>query len=235
MARQATTGCEGCDAPWVAGPAVVRHAGSGRWTRVQDDTPVDVALLFRDPGIRDVRQVETVLDLREERGELRAGTNCWVRGWLAAIGTVPVGLTAALDNGVRCPCPVEAGPAEYQARAARCHARTSAWLRQLAENAGRESVPVLLCDKSLVHALGALGRLRRGPAPWVLPSGPYVGQVCTSLTLLDTDDDVLAPARVFVHPQVLNRSHAAVYRVAIRNCAAALLGWLGLGGDVGEA
>ena len=103
--------CPGCDGPWAAAPAGVRLREQGQWIRVPDDTPVHAALLFRDPGIRSGRRISTVLDLREQHGELIAGYACWVGSWLDALGELPTGLTVALDNGVRCPCPTELPPA----------------------------------------------------------------------------------------------------------------------------
>ena len=80
-----------------------------------EGTPVHIAALFRDPGIRDERPVEVVLDLRlgEDRC-LKAGENCWVSSFLEALQGLPAGLAVALDNGVRCPTPTAVGLEVYK-------------------------------------------------------------------------------------------------------------------------
>jgi hypothetical protein len=206
--------CRGCPAgapEEAASSAIVRREGSWNvWTRQPPGTAVHLAALFRDPGIADGRPVKTVLDLRiGPNGELGAGKHCWVQAFLEALSGLPQGLTVALDNGVRCPTPKQAGSDAYYDRAAYCHERTKQWLQSLPHpNGGRPALA--LCDKDLACGLAKLGVLTRPDGtPWH-PPGRFVDAVGENLRYLGLETIVLA------HPSIFGRRWKNVYGEAFK-------------------
>lgn len=206
-------------------PAVVQLEPDGKsWMLVDEGTPVHIAALFRDPGIRDKRPVEVVLDLHlgEDRC-LRAGENCWVGRFLRALQGLPAGIIVALDNGVRCPTPTKVGPEVYKERAKHCHLRSRQWFSKLQSPDG-EAPGIAICDKALACSLAELGLLRdRSGGPWREPER-FVDSVGDEVTYMGVRAVILA------HPVVLSRH--AVYRQAFaaRGIVSSLIQLARLGG-----
>src|SRR6266498_4955796 len=144
----------------AAAPAIVRlDSGSKTWMTLPEGTSVHLVALFRDPGISDNRTVPIVLDLwLRADGSLAAGRNCWVEPFLKALDGLPSGLTAALDNGVRCPHPQIAG--SYADRARLCVGQTQQWIGSFVHPDGGKP-GLLICDKDLACAYAELNLLVR--------------------------------------------------------------------------
>lgn len=193
----------------VARPAVVQLTGAGEtWMLLEEGTPVHIAALFRDPGIADERLVKVVLDLHLGRnGHLKAGRRCWVDKFLEALRGLPVGITVALDNGVRCPTPTNEGFQAYKERAKHCHGQSEQWFSALQHpNGGAPGIAI--CDKDLACSLAELGLLRnRNGEAWRKPTR-FVDAVGDQVTYLGVNAVILA------HPVVFRRRHTSVYRQA---------------------
>jgi hypothetical protein len=214
----------------AAAPTAVEFTGDVlKWTFVPQEEPVHLVALFRDPGIEAERNVETVLDLRKDKnGYVRAGTNCWVRPLLRALGILPAGLRIALDNGVRCPCPKRAGCSKYAyaQRVASCLRATAPWLERLRHPDG--GLPgVLLCDKDLVCVLAYLGRLTRDDGSAWFPPDKFIDALGQHVRYLGR------PAIVCPHPIMLSRRHGKVYcqRIQETELSSSILALAKLSGD----
>ncbi len=193
----------------IARPAVVQLAGDGEtWMLLDEGTPVHIAALFRDPGITDERPVEVVLDLhRGPDGHLKAGRHCWVDKFLEALRGLPVGITVALDNGVRCPTPTNEGFEVYKERAKHCHGQSVQWFSAL-EHPNGGAPGIAICDKDLARSLAELGLLRnRNGEVWRKPAR-FVDAVGDKVTYLGVNAIILA------HPVIFRRRYASVYRQA---------------------
>jgi hypothetical protein len=206
--------CVGCPESWAAGPARIEHQGNGAWIRAADDAAVHLAALFRDPQVQDGRPIDVVLDLTADR------TKCPDRRWLwqlrQALASLPTGLVAAIDNGVRCPCGVGQGPKAYAERVALCLEQTRTWLASLKHpNGGRPGV--VLCDRTLTNTLAESGQLAmRDGTKWASPTR-WLDAVGREITVLGHDGLVLA------HPVVVQRIRA--YRTVVSE-SVSLLGAL---------
>lgn len=187
----------------AAGPAIVRLSGDGAsWSLQPSGTPVHLAVLFRDPAIRDGRSVPTVLDLRLRSNEsLVTGRSCWARQFLSSLPGLPLGITIALDNGVRCPCPRKLKFAEYHQRASKCHEATATWHASLRHPDG--TLPgIVLCDRHLAISLAKLRILtNRDGSTWRCRSR-FIDSVGDEVTYLGADTLIAA------HPVVLLRKPA---------------------------
>jgi hypothetical protein len=209
------TECPAWSLPAVC-PAVVQLAGDGEtWMLVDEGTPVHIAALFRDPGIADERPVKVVLDLHlGQDGRLEAGRRCWVGEFLGALQGLPVGITVALDNGVRCPTPTKEGFEVYKKRAKHCHGRSGQWFSTLQHPDGK-APGIAICDKDLACSLAELGLLQNcSGGAWREPAR-FVDAVGDEVTYRVTYRGVNAVvnAVVLAHPVVFSR-HAGVYRQA---------------------
>ena len=191
-------GCPGGKAAVVAEPASVEYTGKVlAWKFLPSDAPVHLAALFRDPGIQDTRGVSTVLDLwRTDNGDVRAGERCWLKPILRTLEDLPGGLRLALDNGVRCPCPI--ATCDYSARVTLCLSATRSWLQGLRHPDG--GFPsILVCDKDLARSLALLGLLsREDGSPWQ-PTRPFVEAIGERVRCFDR------PALICPHPVVVSR------------------------------
>jgi hypothetical protein len=178
----------------AARPAIVQLQDDGtKWVLRKPGTPVHLAVLFRDPEVRSQqRVVKTVLDLRiSQQGNLIAGKNCWVDKFLEVLAGLPVGLTVALDNGVRCPCGTKRGFETYFERARYCHMQTVNWFSTLQHPDGN-SPSIVICDKDLAQSLSILGLLHyRNGNVWQKPR-MFVEAVGDEVTYLDSDAIILA-------------------------------------------
>lgn len=195
----------------AARPAIVQLGHDGNWRLIADDcTVVHLVALFRDPGIVDSRVVERVLDLRvRPDGGLSAGKKgCWVRQFLKALSGIPVGLTVALDNGVRCPCRTDEGYHGYKKRAEYCHLRTAEWFGSLRHPDG--GIPgIVICNKDLTCALAELGFLtKRNGENWRMPRR-FVDALGTEITYLQADGIICG------HPSNFLRRHNKAYVNAV--------------------
>lgn len=180
-------------------PAIVRLEANGSgWASGSTDSRVHLVALFRDPGIVDVRSVSVVLDINTIGGRLVTGQRCWVRQFLRALPDLSVGLTVALDNGVRCPCPKNMGVSEYAKRAAYCHRATQEWHARLMHPDGKPP-GIVICDRDLAGSLADLELLRRRNGDlWRLPK-TFIDAVGEEVTYLGVD------ALIGAHPDVLRR------------------------------
>jgi len=198
----------------AAKPAIVRLEKSpSSWSLQPEGTPTHLAALFRDPGIANERIVSVVLDRASgPDGILKAGSDCWVRGFLKELSGLPRGLTVALDNGVRCPCPRKLGFHVYYGRVACCTAKTEHWLDSLKHPDGGKP-GVLLCDKDLASCFGRMGLLTREDGSFWRSPSPFVSGVGSQLSLFGQN----APAfstMILAHPVLFSRQHAARYVAA---------------------
>jgi hypothetical protein len=205
---ESCTECSAWSLP-IARPAVVQLADDGEtWMLLGEDTPVHIAVLFRDPGIADERRVEVVLDLHlGQDGRLRAGRRCWVDKFLGALQGLPAGIVVALDNGVRCPTPTKEDFEVYKERAKHCHGRSERWFATLQHPDGG-APGIAICDKNLVCSLAESGQLRdRNGGAW-RKTTRFVDAVGDEVTYLGVNAVILA------HPVVFRRRYASEYRQA---------------------
>jgi hypothetical protein len=196
--------CSDCpvqEAKIAASAVIVQLQDDGiTWKLQTKGTPVHLAALFRDPEIGDKsRVVSTVLDLRTgPQGKLATGKNCWVDKFLDALPGLPIGLTVALDNGVRCPCGTANGFEPYFERAKCCHKQTVRWFSELRHPDGA-TPSIVICDKDLACSLAKLRLLHyRSGGVWQNPRR-FVEAVGDEVTYLGADAMILA------HPVVLRR------------------------------
>jgi len=207
---------DSCNSASSTRSAVVRKVGATSWTLLPDDSPVHLAALFRDPGIRDDRDVPLVLDLRPESNPLRAGERCWVRRFVALMEALPNGIQIALDNGVRCRCPQSQGYQEYEKRVLNCHERTAQWFAKLKHlNGGKPGV--VICDQDLCNALAAWGLMKRQNGQKWIPPRTFVKRVGAGIEYLGVNGLVLA------HPSNLNYAHRVRYRKALMGAIPAVI------------
>lgn len=220
-------GCPRCPVTGFARPVTVVHRSCGSWAEAGPDRRVDLVALFRDPGISKKRHVETVLDIVFRGGRARNRTHCWTLEFVQALECLPLGLTVALENGVRCPCPRRNGIDEYRRRLKKCWVETRSWLQSLRSRKG--PVPLLLCDKDLIESLASTGILEtEAGKPWRSPR-PFVGAVGRGVRVEGR------PALVLAHPIVVKR-YPTRYGSAVKEVVAAIdaLAKTGrLGGDTG--
>jgi hypothetical protein len=197
----------------AARPAVVRLDTDGKtWTGLSEQTPVHLVALFRDPAIVDSRIVSVVLDLSSRPdGSLSAGRACWVEPFLKALSGLPPGLTVALDNGVRCPYPQQAG--NYAARVRLCLSQTQKWITSLEHPEGGRP-GLLICDKDLACAYTALGLLtRRNGEAWQAPAR-FLDAVGDEVVF--NSGTAVCEAIILAHPVLFSRRHASIYTDAFK-------------------
>lgn len=196
----------------AAKPAIVRLSKDGRtWLWQESNVSVHLVALFRDPGIKDGRTVEYVLDLRSKQdNSVQAGINCWVKNFLNEMPGLPPGLTVALDNGVRCRCPVSLGPNVYEQRASFCHRKTEAWFGQLRHPDGGKP-GIVLCDKDLTYSLKRLSLLLQPQGRrWDLPR-QFLDLIGSAVVYLGADAVVLA------HPVMFTQRYQSRYAAAFKD------------------
>ena len=194
----------------AAEPATVRlHTNGTTWTKQSAQTPVHLVAIFREPGISNNRIVSTVLDLwvQQDGSSLAAGRRCWIKPLLKALSGLPPGLTVALDNGVRCPCPQHTGG--YHERINHCVGQTQHWLEGLVHpNGGQPGL--LLCDKDLACSYSKLGLLLRqeDKQAWQAPFRfiDAVGEEVLFVSGKTTYDGL-----ILAHPVLFSRQHARAY------------------------
>jgi hypothetical protein len=199
--------CSKCPVPGTPvaeSASVERTTDDFTWRLMSPQEPVHLAVLFRDPAIKAGRPVPRVLDLKQVDGRLIAGSKCWVRDFLRSVGPFPEGFRAALDNGVRCPCPTSSP--DYRARVRVCWAQTRLWLGGLRHFDGGPP-GVVICDRSLADALSHMGVLSSSnSSPWRCPA-PFIRAVGQFVICLGRK------ALIGPHPIMVTRSKA--YREAL--------------------
>ena len=183
----------------VTYPAIVQLAVDGKnWIYREKGTPVHLAALFRDPGIVDNRPVKTVLDLHcGQDGYLYAGKHCWVGKFLEALQGLPVGITVALDNGVRCPTPARDGYTIYSEHVRHCHEPTVRWFTELQHPCGG-SPNIAICDKDLACSLAQLGQLRYRNGEIWRESKRFIEAVGDEVTYMGVKGVILAHPSIFL-------------------------------------
>lgn len=203
--------CDRCPAGRVPGAVVAQHQGDGQWRLARNPPRVHLVALFRDPEIRDGRNVESVLDLWHVDGTLRHGRFCWTRAFVMALRSLPAGLTVALENGVRCPWGTARDPDGFARRVERCHASRLAWIAGL----GSPAPPVVVCDRHVAENLGEQGVLTGSTGERWTPTGPFIDCVGTVVLYAGR------PALILAHPEVVRR-HPGRYVPVLESAVPAL-------------
>lgn len=213
-----------------ASAATVVYDGNGIWHLVPEGSPVHLVALFRDPGIEDNREVQTVLDLHEVDGRLRAGKSCWLDRMVEALYDLPVGISLALHNGVDIPCPKPDGMSRYARLLKEQLPERLAWIRRR-RRPDNAQAGVLVCDRDLARALSGLGKLQTNTGAWTEPRR-FVEAVGTEIIFDGIRGMILA------HPAVL-RWRPDTYIPAVTGAIPKMLRLAGLnpaeGTPIGEA
>ena len=109
------------------------------------------------------------------------------------------------------------GYSEYQRRVLTCHERTAQWFSDLKHLDGGKP-GIVICDRDLSNALGALGLMSRQHGQKWTPPRAFVSRVGVAIEYLGVNGLVLA------HPSILNYdAHSEKYTKAITDAIPAII------------